>query len=133
MTKPILGGKPLKFETVEELDRQLANYFAITPEDEWTWTGLALALDTDKWTLHNYIHRDEYSASIRRAMLKIEGGYEKDLKKHWRTGTIFALKNFDWKDKSEVESTVKQYNFEHLSDEDLLKLSRGQQIDTPTE
>ena len=35
----------------------------------------------------------------------IENSYELDLKKHGRTGTIFALKNFDWKDKQETDLT----------------------------
>jgi len=34
--------------------------------------------------------------------------YELDLKKHGRTGTIFALKNLDWKDKSEVDQNTRQ-------------------------
>lgn len=97
------GGRPLKFKTVEDLDSKIADYFAVTPEDKWTWTGLALHLDTDKWTLTNYRDRPEYSASIKKALLKVENGYEIDLKKSGRPGTIFALKNFDWKDKSEQE------------------------------
>ena len=36
----------------------------------------------------------------------VESSYEIDLKKHGRSGTIFALKNFDWKDKSEVDNTI---------------------------
>lgn len=100
-------GRPLKFQNVEELDKKISEYFEITPKDEWTWTGLALFLDTDKWTLTGYKERDEFSASIKNALLKVENGYEIDLKKHGRTGTIFALKNFDWKDKNETDITTK--------------------------
>lgn len=99
--------RPLKFQSVEELDAQIEDYFATTPECEWTWTGLALHLDTDKWTLTKYRDREEFSASIKKALLRVENGYEKDLKKHGRTGTIFALKNFDWKDKQETDVTSK--------------------------
>ena len=34
----------------------------------------------------------------------VEHSYEIDLKEKGNTGTIFALKNFDWKDKQEVDS-----------------------------
>lgn len=96
-------GRPLKFQSVEELQKQIDAYFATTSEDSWTWTGLALSLDTDRYTLTTYKDREEFSLPIKKAMMKVENGYEKDLKKHGRTGTIFALKNFDWKDKQEVE------------------------------
>ena len=98
-------GRPLKFETVEELQKKIDAYFSTTPKDEWTWTGLALALETDKWTLTKYKDREEFSVSIKNAMLKVENGYEVDLKKSGRSGTIFALKNFDWKDKNETDVT----------------------------
>lgn len=100
-------GRPLTFQSVEDLDAQIKKYFDTCPEDEWTWTGLALALNVDKHTLTNYKDREEFSTSIKNAMLKVENGYEKDLKKSGRTGTIFALKNFDWKDKQEQEITGK--------------------------
>lgn len=111
-----VGGRPLKFTDVEELDLKIEEYFNKTEKDEWTWTGLALYLDTDKWTLKDY--RDEegnrkgFSPSLKRALSRIENGYEVDLKKHGRTGTIFALKNFDWKDKTEqdINATVKTDN-----------------------
>lgn len=100
------GGRPLKFESVEILQEQIDRYFANTPEDEWTITGLALALDTTRQTLCNYEdERPQYLDTIKKAKLKVENGYEKDLKKHGRTGTIFALKNFDWKDKTEQDIT----------------------------
>ncbi len=96
--------KPLKFKTVEILQEKIGEYFNVTPRDEWTITGLALALDTSRQVLCDYEdNRPEYSDAIKRAKLIVENGYEIDLKKHGRTGTIFALKNFDWKDKSETE------------------------------
>lgn len=98
------AGRPLKFQSVEELQLSIDNYFAVTPKDEWTWTGLALFLDTDKETLKDYREdREGFIAPLKKALLKVENGYEIDLKKSGRTGTIFALKNFDWKDKNESE------------------------------
>ena len=98
-------GRPLKFETAEELQVKIDEYFIITPKDEWTITGLALALDTSRKVLCEYEDKEEYSNAIKRAKLIVENGYEIDLKKHGRTGTIFALKNFDWKDKNETDIT----------------------------
>lgn len=98
----------MKFQDPEELDKKIQLYFATEKEEDWTWTGLALFLDTDKRTLVDYREeRPEFMPSLKRAMLKIENGYEKDLKHHGRTGTIFALKNLDWKDKSELDSNIK--------------------------
>lgn len=96
-------GRPLKFKTPEELQEKIDVYFEETDKEEWTITGLALALDTYRQTLVNYEEKDEFMDTIKRAKLKVENGYEIDLKKSGRTGTIFALKNFDWKDKTEQD------------------------------
>lgn len=96
-------GRPLLFKTVEELDQAIEGYFDNTPKDEWTWTGLALYLNTSRQTLINYKERPEFFYSIKKGLERVENGYEIDLKKSGRSGTIFALKNFDWKDKTETE------------------------------
>jgi hypothetical protein len=98
-------GRPLKFKTVEELQQQIDSYFEITPKDEWTITGLAMALDTSRKVLCEYDDKEEYSNTIKKAKIKVENGYEIDLKKSGRSGTIFALKNFDWKDRQETDIT----------------------------
>jgi len=97
------AGRPLKFKNVEELDAKIKEYFDKTPEDELTITGLALALDCERHTIQSYKERDEFSTSIKRAYLKVENAYEKSLRKNGRTGDIFALKNFGWQDRQEVE------------------------------
>lgn len=99
-------GRPLKFKTVEEIKPLIESYFNNTPKEEWTITGLALALDTSRQTLINLEGRGEFFDTIKRAKDIVENGYEVDLKKHGRTGTIFALKNFDWKDKNETDITT---------------------------
>src|SRR3990167_624058 len=96
-------GRPLKFETEEILKELIESYFNNTPKDEWTITGLALALDTSRKVLVEYEDKDEFSNTVKKAKLIVENGYEIDLKKHGRSGTIFALKNFDWKDKTEQD------------------------------
>lgn len=106
------GGRPLKWKTVEEINPLIEEYFTKTPIDEWTITGLALALDTSRSTLIDYCNRAdkgdvdaEFSNTIKKAKEMVEHSYEIDLKKSGRTGTIFALKNFDWKDKTETDLT----------------------------
>lgn len=101
------GGRPLKFKSVEELDKKIDAYFSSTPKDEWTWTGLAIALDTTRETLGDYKRKDEYSDSLKRALLKVHNAYEIDLRKKGHSGIIFALKNFGWKDKQEVDNTIR--------------------------
>ena len=101
-----LRGRPLKFETLTLLQEKIDGYFNTTPKDEWTITGLALYLDTSRKVLCEYEDtREDFSNAIKRAKLKVENGYEIDLKKYGRTGTIFALKNFDWKDRTETDVT----------------------------
>jgi len=110
------AGRPLKFQSVEELQGKIENYFNVTPKDEWTITGLALALDTSRETLINYENKDEYFDTIKKSKLIVENGYEIDLKKHGRPGTIFALKNFDWKDKSEIDQTNLHIEADDITD-----------------
>lgn len=99
-------GRPPKWTTVEQLQKDIDAYFADTPKEEWTITGLALALDTSRQTLVDYGHKDEFTDAVKKAKMKVENGYEIDLKKHGRSGTIFALKNFDWRDKQETDITT---------------------------
>lgn len=104
MTKVFLGGRPLKFQSPAELRDILQQYFDTTPPEEYTVTGLALLVGS-KQLLNDYEKREEYKDIVTEAKLIVENGYEIDLKKHGRTGTIFALKNFDWKDKNETDLT----------------------------
>ena len=101
------AGRPLKFQSVEELDEKIEEYFKKTPDEELTITGLALALGCDRHTVQDYRERDEYSTSIKKAYLRVENSYEKSLRKNGRSGDIFALKNFGWKDK--IETTNEDY------------------------
>lgn len=99
------GGRPLKFKTLEELQVKIDAYFSETPEKEWTITGLALALDTSRETLMNYEEREEYFDTIKKAKEMVHNAYEKDLRRLGRSGDIFALKNFGWKDRQETDIT----------------------------
>ncbi len=100
------AGRPLKFKTVKELQDAVDAYFDSEPEETWTITGLALALDTYRSVLIDYGTRDEYSYTIKKAKEMVHNSYEKDLRKKGRSGDIFALKNFGWSDRQEVDHTT---------------------------
>lgn len=99
-------GRPPKWNSVEQLQELIDKYFEDYPREEWTVTGLALALDTDRITLMRYQEKEEFSNTIKKAKTRVENSYELDLKKNGRVGAIFALKNFGWTDRQEVAHSV---------------------------
>lgn len=103
------GGRPVKFGSREELQTKINNYFKECKENELpiTITGLALALDTNRQTLINYGNKDDFYDIIEKAKLTVENSYELRLIESGRSGDIFALKNFGWTDRQEIDSTVK--------------------------
>lgn len=118
VTEPHPGGRPLKFATVAELQIKIDAYFREMKEflyvnadgipvyEPLTITGLALALDTSRKVLMEYEGRDEFSNAIKTAKTRIENFAEKRLFGSTPTGAIFALKNFGWKDESQVKQTI---------------------------
>lgn len=76
------------------------------PPEPATITGLALYLGfCDKVSLYDYRVKDEFAYSIKRAISKIENAYEQNLSSKDKSpaGAIFALKNFGWTDKTQIE------------------------------
>lgn len=98
-------GRPLKIDNAEELEKLVNEYFKKTSNEEITITGLCLYLGLTKETFYEYAKRPEYKQILDIARLMVENSYEISLRKNGRTGDIFALKNFGWVDKQEVEST----------------------------
>ncbi len=98
------GGRPLKFNSVEELSDTIQEYYDTFAEGgkrhgrPQTISGLAFALDVCTQTLLNYEEKDEFFATIKRAKQLVEIDYEENLHGNNSTGSIFALKNFNWKD-----------------------------------
>lgn len=108
-------GRPLKFETPEQLEEAINTYYAECEikEKPLTMSGLAYALGVSRKTLVNYSYRDEFLLTIEKARNKVELDNEERLVggKGSATGIIFSMKNnFGWVDKTEVESkmTLKQ-------------------------
>ena len=110
------AGRPLKFPSVEELDKQISEYFAQCAENKRppTITGLAVYLDTSRETLREYKEREEFVDSIKRALAFCENFIDEGMltNKLNTTAAIFNLKNnYGWKDKTETEFSggLKQY------------------------
>ena len=101
------GGRPLKYQTVGELQVLIDTYFnrcqaANTP---LTITGLGLAVGLSRQQLIEYRNRDEFHDALKEARQKIEVDYEISLRTNGRAGDIFGLKNFGWSDKKELAHT----------------------------
>mgnify|MGYP001314968103 CR=1 FL=1 len=99
-------GRPLKFQSVEELQQKIDAYFKKMDEEKRPYiiTGLALALDTTRRTLLDYEEKSEFSHTIKKAKLRCENFSEESLFTSRNvTGAIFNLKNnYGWVDKQEI-------------------------------
>jgi len=118
------NGRPPIYETPEQLNEAINKYFeSVEPKINergeryynYTTTGLALFLGFEsRQSLYDYRDKDddskEFSYIIKRALLVIENKYEEALSFGSPTGSIFALKNMGWKDKTEVEQTNTNIN-----------------------
>ncbi len=127
MEKKYKVGRPLLFETPEDLKKAIEDYLNSTAIEEWTLTGLCMAMGTSRDVLDDYKERGQgYKEIIKSAKMMIENSYELSLRKSGRTGDIFALKNFGWVDKMEVEQRNINYNKDVLdmSDEELMKIMK---------
>ena len=115
-------GRPLKFESVEQLKESIDFYFSDTPKEQWTVTGLALALNTYRDVLMDYHHGKydeedrDFSNTIKRAKEMIHNVYELDLRLKGRSSDIFALKNFGWRDQQNIDHTNKGDKFESIKE-----------------
>lgn len=126
------GGRPPKYNSPEEMQVLIDEYFrdckvnrvldagdcqdpilledsdVSTDDRHPTVSGLAYALDMSTEGIRNYGNKDEFSATVKTAKLRIELYLEQKLYGNNVTGSIFNLKNnFGWKDKSEQEINAK--------------------------
>lgn len=70
-----------------------------------TITGLCYYLGFEsRQSFYDYEERDGFTYTIKRARLFIEKHYEELLQAGNTTGAIFALKNFNWTDKQQIDS-----------------------------
>lgn len=111
-------GRPLEFDTVEELEAAVDSYFA-KGGPAWvdmgeyemfapTMSGLALHLGVDRKTVTNYGNREPFFPTIKKARSMVEQALEQRLYGQSVAGIIFNLKNnFGWQDKQELEHSEK--------------------------
>ena len=102
-------GRPEKFHDPKELERKGMEYIESCRDSKKpiTVTGLCLCLGTTRDTLMEYQRKEEFSDAIKRLKLYAENYAEEYLyNPNGRAvvGAIFALKNFGWSDKLEVET-----------------------------
>lgn len=122
-----LGGRPLKFETPEEMQKVIDDYFArcIEKEEFPTISGLAFALDITTQSLRLYEKRDKFFSTINKGKQRVEMAWEQRLL-YPGAGPAFWLKNnAGWKDKQELEHTgknggpIEYIDLSDFSDEEL--------------
>lgn len=88
----------------EEFGRKADEYFDNGELFPHTWTGLARYLGFEsRQSLEDYKKKEGFSYPIKKALLRIEEIYEKSLFSKNAAGPIFALKNFGWRDKQEID------------------------------
>ena len=94
--------RPRRYKSPEEMQSVIDEYFE--NNDKPTITGLALALGfLSRQAIINYEgYSQEFHDTLKRAKLKVEASYEGELRKPACSGSIFALKNFNWTDRQEI-------------------------------
>lgn len=114
------AGRPAKFTNDNKLQEAIQDYFNNPPTKKivigkgesaqvvelpiLTITGLAYHLGFEsRQSFYDYERKSEFSYTIKRARLFIENDYEKQLQVGNTVGAIFALKNFGWTDKQEIQ------------------------------
>jgi hypothetical protein len=115
------GGRPAHFKTPDALQAKIDEYFetgrttrkVIVGEQQieipvYTICGLAYYLGfVSRQSFYDYENEVMFSDIIKRSRLKIEAMYEENLHYSTPTGSIFALKNMGWKDKTEIDQNIK--------------------------
>lgn len=123
-------GRPKAYTEVEIMQKKIDQYFeeCYKNNEPYTITGLCIALDICRDTLSEYMKKEEFSDTIKKAKLKVENYLEKHLiTDSSTTGIIFNLKNnFGWSDKQQVEHSGNINNpFSELSTEELRQLIKN--------
>ena len=111
-------GRPPKYETAEQLQAKIIEYFqegclskiGVGKDNEeilapkLTITGLVLYLGfCDRASFYDLEKQDKFSYTIKSARTIVENYYEEHLTHTTVAGIIFALKNLGWKDQQQHE------------------------------
>ena len=105
------NGRPLKFETVEEMQEKIDAYFKDCKKNKrpHTMSGLAYALDISRQTLLNYEERGQgFLDAISRARHKIQLFAEESLydRERFKGAQFSLINNHGFANKLEVKSDV---------------------------
>ena len=107
MTEQTKIGRPRVIDSPETFDALVDNYINMCKQagEPILLTGMILSLGlTSKEGFYQYQEYPEFSDSVKRARMLIELEYEKRLNNGSNAAApIFALKNFGWADKQELE------------------------------
>ena len=132
------AGRPLKYKTPEEMQAKIDDYFENPPRKKpvfskdgicielpvFTITGLALHLGfVDRQSMYDYENRPLFSGTIKRARTFIEREYEEQIQSGNCAGAIFALKNFGWRDKQEIEHSGDNFKITVVAEDERDKNS----------
>jgi len=138
------GGRPPMYQSAEQLQERIDEYFesgmkikqvVVGNKDKRevinvpvpTLTGLVLFLGFEsRQSFFDMEKVPAFSYTIKKARMRVESVYEEMLATGAPVGAIFALKNMGWKDKTEVENTVKLGNdidYSKLSDAALKEIT----------
>lgn len=102
-----LGGRPRLYATPEQFESKVGEYEAFCEQKGYpiTWTGLALFMGfSSRQSIDEYAKYEGFSDCVKKAKSFVEWHYEMKLASgESPAGSIFALKNFGWKDKQETE------------------------------
>lgn len=123
-------GRPPIFTSAEELQKKIDEYFKqgfrkkkiITKDGreievpKITISDLVLFLGfSDRRSFYQYENKKEFAYTIKKARTFIEREYEELLTEHNAAGAIFALKNFGWTDRQEIDVSAKTMShFENM-------------------
>ena len=101
-----MRGRPRKIKSVKHFEELSEAYIerCKTNNEPVLLTGLILALGlSSRESLDEYGRREEFSDPVKKAKLRVQAEYEKQLYGRNPAGAIFALKNFGWSDRPDTE------------------------------
>jgi hypothetical protein len=100
-------GRPPKYKEPEDLQIKIDEYLNDTANP--TITGLVLHCGfADRHSFYEYEKKPEFSYTIKKARTRMEQWYESNLFEN-TAGSIFALKNFGWRDRIDIDAKVDTY------------------------
>lgn len=119
------GGRPRKYQSVAQLQSAIDSYFESTKKVTVTGLALHLGFNSRQSLINNEGYSEEFLDAIKRAKTRVEMYYEEHLVENNAAGSIFALKNFGWRDKQDFDHRVERVDDQILTIEDMKKSIRA--------